>query len=194
MFQFTPVLRRATYALRLMLLSLEVSIHARLATGDADILARKAPGNVSIHARLATGDTPGGKRVIVIMVSIHARLATGDPVVLDTLRHLHRFNSRPSCDGRRVLLRRVRHRLRFNSRPSCDGRPPQSRTTLTTRLFQFTPVLRRATRGRRDQDEVVRVSIHAHLATGDQANLEIGYAPSFNSRPSCDGRPKFAAR
>ena len=55
--------------------------------------------------------------------------------------------------------------------------------------FQFTPVLRRATRAAPEGQHQLRVSIHARLATGDSRPLP----PSpelrgFNSRPSCDGR------
>ena len=56
MFQFTPVLRRATSAEREHAAKLIVSIHARLATGDALIHPELADIMVSIHARLATGD------------------------------------------------------------------------------------------------------------------------------------------
>ncbi len=55
-FQFTPVLRRAT-----------PSEYANHALAD-----------VSIHARLATGDMRKKGKINHIVVSIHARLATGD--------------------------------------------------------------------------------------------------------------------
>ena len=100
MFQFTPVVRRATFPQVLImsmscfnsrpscdgrpfglsnLLDALVSIHARRATGDLPLcFFGSAPVSVSIHARRATGDlisaTAGGSN----HVSIHARRATGD--------------------------------------------------------------------------------------------------------------------
>ena len=81
-FQFTPVLRRAT-------------VRDDRADGDAD---------VSIHARLATGD--------------------------------------------QTRKRRRRPGTCFNSRPSCDGRPLCAAFSSADIPFQFTPVLRRATPAR----------------------------------------------
>ena len=58
--------------------SVTVSIHARLATGDH--VPRKVDDVrlVSIHARLATGDRVARAKLVEVIVSIHARLATGD--------------------------------------------------------------------------------------------------------------------
>ena len=99
-FQFTPALRRATGHGFGALGRKFVSIHARLATGDARCRSQAPCPGVSIHARLATGDkitrslaaigwfqfTPALRRATIcaqangqcIVVSIHARLATGD--------------------------------------------------------------------------------------------------------------------
>ena len=55
-FQFTPVLRRATGHDDIMAQAVKVSIHARLATGDTAGSLQFGTPNVSIHARLATGD------------------------------------------------------------------------------------------------------------------------------------------
>ena len=84
------------------------------------------------------------------------------------------FNSRPSCDGRLDVLDVAGAAECFNSRPACDGRLEQCRTAgVPVFVFQFTPVLRRATARR-----------------GSRVNLRL----SFNSRPSCDGRPSPASR
>ncbi len=57
MFQFTPVLRRATRRDEFWVYIQDVSIHARLATGDGAMLSIIDRFiYVSIHARLATGD------------------------------------------------------------------------------------------------------------------------------------------
>ena len=143
---------------------------------------------VSIHARLATGDilTPHEFRLVVFQFTPVLRRATG-------LRRLWAY----------VVVR-------FNSRPSCDGRHAPTRSAVSGTRFQFTPVLRRATIDI-NRLAISKVSIHARLATGDSpAALEA--APSkfqftpvlrratsdrrrdihpqrFNSRPSCDGRP-----
>ena len=58
-----------------------------------------------------------------------------------------RFNSRPSCDGRPPIPPPRCQDRRFNSRPSCDGRLANIAITLTGVVFQFTPVVRRATAG-----------------------------------------------
>ena len=81
---------------------------------------------VSIHARLATGDAMPAKPRVRRSVSIHARLATGDPFL--------------------ILF-------------------------LPTLMFQFTPVLRRATGPIKIKPSFTAVSIHARLATGDRDNL-----------------------
>ena len=100
-------------------------------------------------------------------VSIHARLATGDLGVPGELLKGLCFNSRPSCDGRHalkvarpLLLVSIHARLATGD-PTCRFLGWQEPR------FQFTPVLRRATPTARPLVE----------------------CPSFNSRPSCDGRP-----
>ena len=102
--------------------------------------------------------------------------------------HCHRFNSRPSCDGRRrnmsvgyrvkvsIHARRAtgdRRGLRrwtpsgcFNSRPSCDGRLPSRRFPSRAMGFNSRP----SCDGRRYNAQNRRSVC------------------SFNSRPSCDGR------
>ena len=144
MFQFTPVLRRATRTRVDLAQVIAVSIHARLATGDPQArrggqrsrrfnsrpscdgrlygVIPEAVVVVSIHARLATGDASRASISSMSSVSIHARLATGDASSRPTFRTSSCFNSRPSCDGRH-----------------------HTRVSFTDETFQFTPVLRRAT-------------------------------------------------
>ena len=80
-----------------------------------------------------------------LAVSIHARLATGD-AKYKRLQDAIKFQFTP-------VLRRA-------------TRPHIGAVSDTT--FQFTPVLRRATFHAVAADEVVEVSIHARLATGDR--------------------------
>ena len=144
LFQFTPVMRRATF---LFLSRAEAQgFNSRPSCDGRHVLALDVarPEQVSIHARHATGDI--------------RRHSNGT--------HYNSFNSRPSCDGRRSARHCMSARSCFNSRPSCDGRlshPPLRRCGA---LFQFTPVMRRATPTAR------RTSLRGR----------------FNSRPSCDGR------
>ena len=97
------------------------------------------------------------------------------------------FNSRPSCEGRLVnvigggIFKVSIHaphargdtrtvitsaRCRFNSRPSCEGRLEVYSWTVAIPTFQFTPLMRGATK----------------------KNLTAIYNKCFNSRPSCEGR------
>jgi len=189
MFQFTPVLRRATGIFASGFLWRGGSIHARLATGDIFPSNQFASVQVSIHARLATGDfvpiirrfreqfqfTPvlrratGGKRCLQSrlkfqftpvlrratatryisfireLVSIHARLATGD-VAEDCKPSAHRVS---------IHARLATGDASADLPKSYEG------------MFQFTPVLRRATALAIVRDDVCLVSIHARLATGD---------------------------
>ena len=136
--------------------------------GNSIHTASPSSDRVSIHARLAMGDSFPTTPIPNTTVSIHARLATGDTPHRRRHRPRRRFNSRPSCDGRRSGVRstftpnerfksrpscdgrpnspaRNTPRSGFNSRPSCDGRPALPRSLTNPLKFQFTPVLRRAT-------------------------------------------------
>ena len=154
MFQFTPVLRRATI-LHQQLIRL-FGFNSRPSCDGRRIQSlRISQRAVSIHARLATGDHYSIISVFNDKVSIHARLATGDFLFI-SLKHFQSFNSRPSCDGRRInnlprrrvefqftpVLRRAtdtsrRRRLAccFNSRPSCDGRPQKKLNLSASQTF-----------------------------------------------------------
>ena len=121
---------------------------------------------VSIHARLATGDD---FRVVgrqPIAVSIHARLATGDDRRRRSRRSaqvsIHaRLATGDVCATVVTFIRvvSIHARLATGDIIVLLGKSPSP--------FQFTPVLRRATESTRLLDSMW----------------------SFNSRPSCDGRP-----
>ena len=121
---------------------------------------------VSIHARLATGDDFQCKRGTFHKVSIHARLATGDFQATLNLFLSISFNSRPSCDGRHS-----RADPSSKLAVSIHARLATGDKTLILLVeidaFQFTPVLRRATHPEDFSVWYLGVSIHARLATGD---------------------------
>ena len=149
-FQFTPVLRRATCGATVLSRTQSgfnsrpscdgrrivrgsrdlrelVSIHARLATGDdTDITATKNPKSFNSRPS-CDGRHVAAVTVTFAGVSIHARLATGDSLPNHNQQFDICFNSRPSCDGRLGHVHEKGGRFRFNSRPSCDGRQRQGR-------------------------------------------------------------------
>ena len=174
--------------------------------------------NVSIHARLATGDGQSSVYHSTHRVSIHARLATGD-MVGGILFRRGCFNSRPSCDGRQFstirkyesvlfqftpVLRRATHdnalpcaTCCFNSRPSCDGRLG----VLVSRYRIAVSIHARLATGdhaKNQKPNPPQVSIHARLATGDlflplmerqinvsiHARLATGDVPKPSTSPS----------
>ena len=169
LFQFTPVVRRATEceALRAEMEAFQFTPVVRRATGDlrqsgcgcvfqfTPVVRRATPSFSPLKGFMVFQFTPvvrrattPGIKLLGGKVSIHARRATGDRRPSLRRPERRRFNSRPSCDGRqamRVFLRTLS--ISFNSRPSCDGRPS----------------------GLRFPD----------------------WRGCFNSRPSCDGRPKY---
>ena len=57
-------------------------------------------------------------------------------------------------------------------------------------LFQFTPLVRGAT-SFAEAFAWFDVSIHAPRARGDVPGGWVSECPSFNSRPSCEGRHQF---
>ena len=164
MFQFTPVVRRATA--RQTTATMPQCFNSRPSCDGRLVGIYGATREiVSIHARRATGDVGRARNEAGRIVSIHARRATGDRQATSASRHQPCFNSRPSCDGRRAARRRESGSVSFNSRPSCDGRhftmlvsaeycvsiharratgDTGPRHRLSPR-FQFTPVVRRAT-------------------------------------------------
>ena len=143
---------------------------------------------VSIHARLATGDADG------VTVSGGGERFQFTPVLRRATAGYkyrfgwHGFNSRPSCDGRLEPAR-----LNIPLAVSIHARLATGDVSASFPRggvpFQFTPVLRRATPAFVHLPYHVRVSIHARLATGDHSPaFHCGLVDSFNSRPSCDGR------
>ena len=213
-FQFTPVMRRAT----LRILQLEMPVERFNSRPSCDgrrecAASTNIPDCVSIHARHATGDREI-RRSIASMNCFNSRPSCdgrrgrrgqGDisPVrfnsrpscdgrlsAYDNTQGNQCFNSRPSCDGRRRRgpLKTISH-YSFNSRPSCDGRPEDAELSREIAAFQFTPLMRRATKRPRAIKQRGHVSIHARHATGDAMSLRrLSRRASFNSRPSCDGR------
>ena len=78
----------------------------------------------------------------------------------------------------------------FNSRPSCEGRPMYCYLFFYKRRFQFTPLMRGATKTLETEYFMKGVSIHAPHARGDiTIYVNMHPLPGFNSRPSCEGRP-----
>ena len=185
-FQFTPLVRGATIS------GLDItdalSFNSRPSCegrrGDQNT---KAGVVVSIHAPRARGDASIATNQRLTCVSIHAPRARGDrdKIVED---FLYRFNSRPSCEGRRGGGDQGVRAGGFNSRPSCEGRLRATSSSSSTSVSIHAP------RARGDTSVFVRsvtspVSIHAPRARGDLT----GRRPArlivrFNSRPSCEGR------
>ena len=122
-FQFTPVVRRATMFITNLLLWNIVSIHARRATGDLQTAVVKQ----------------------VYCVSIHARRATGDSVALPRAWQRECFNSRPSCAGRRKASKAFTGRGVFQFTPVVRRATISLKQRPLQKMFQFTPVVRRAT-------------------------------------------------
>ena len=84
-------------------------------------------------------------------------------------------------------MRRVA--LGFNSRPSCDGRPFFCPDRPRKKWFQFTPVVRRATRRDGQAHDVHRFNSRPSCDGRPVCKGGRRVIVSFNSRPSCDGRP-----
>ena len=81
----------------------------------------------------------------VLCVSIHARLATGDAKRREVLAQFFGFNSRPSCDGRLAALMSP-DAIEVSIHARLATGDTLHREKLLQNEFQFTPVLRRATR------------------------------------------------
>ena len=98
------------------------------------------------------------------------------------------FNSRPSCDGRLEVPLQKDLTLWFQFTPVMRRATRSGCGLVLSGTFQFTPVMRRATRrtgpcaaSRRFNS---RPSCDGRLSTYQQSTTWKG----FNSRPSCDGR------
>ena len=79
-----------------------------------------------------------------IGVSIHAPRARGD-VVYFSRRKPTEFQFTPLVRGATATVRFYRVFKRFNSRPSCEGRRTVLRIDMLDTWFQFTPLVRGAT-------------------------------------------------
>ena len=166
-FQFTPVVRRATSS----------------KIGPISSTCFNSRPSCDGRHRSNGGGGCGG-------VSIHARRATGDCAILLAIARAPCFNSRPSCDGRPQCSPIKHFHERFNSRPSCDGRPSSMSRRYTRWLFQFTPVVRRATVGDSLGSRATRFQFTPVVRRATEiARSNIITQEGFNSRPSCDGRP-----
>ena len=99
-FQFTPLVRGATVIIQQPLST--QSFNSRPSCEGRHIYREIiTPLLVSIHAPRARGDKDTVKRRVLFYVSIHAPRARGD-IVWSSISSPGRFNSRPSCEGRRA--------------------------------------------------------------------------------------------
>ena len=161
-----------------------VSIHAPRARGDFSASRRRTNrrfnSRPSCEGRLSGANQPGAMRV-----SIHAPRARGDqtnrvdeaeitfqftPLVRGATKFAvviqvpHRFNSRPSCEGRHLCPGHFCRRC-FNSRPSCEGRQGEQ-TQANNNRFNSRPSCEGRHITMADVNKVM-VSIHAPRARGD---------------------------
>ena len=214
MFQFTPVVRRATkiFLWRELSNAFQFTPVVRRATITVVCLRFRGKFQFTPVVRRATRAGRRGRRgspsfnsrpscdgrLHDVSLSFYSRMFQFTPVVRRATPSLRRregvggFNSRPSCDGRHSDTLPNALDNRFNSRPSCDGRQSCAYVARYVIKFQFTPVVRRATSPVFHACGAIYVSIHARRATGD---LHPRHRPpiraGFNSRPSCDGRPSL---
>ena len=211
-FQFTPVVRRAT-ASQTTTNRRNECFNSRPSCDGRPAAPEIPASRTRFNSRPSCDGRPGLPRPELhhLGVSIHARRATGDlrkvykigpfarfqftPVVRRaTWRSSSSimpfsFNSRPSCDGRLARTDvRTRRSSCFNSRPSCDGRHEPSACRVVAAVFQFTPVVRRATiwLSFPPSFRVFQFTPVVRRATPTAA--EKRETARFNSRPSCDGR------
>ena len=148
-----------------------VSIHARHATGDALVNARKRRLDRFNSRPSCDGRLLNGGQTLKLYGFNSRPSCDGRRQPSGGVRDADGFNSRPSCDGRHVIRRSGIQTTSFNSRPSCDGRPFPSPWSTGRRLFQFTPVMRRATACPGGMEVTTDVSIHARHATGDRRDM-----------------------
>ena len=77
-FLSTLSLRRATFLLRKITITVDISIHALLAESDSGYLDTRQHDAISIHALLAESDTEICEVIAEMTISIHALLAESD--------------------------------------------------------------------------------------------------------------------
>ena len=143
-FQFTPVMRRATVTVRKLRIAQKFQFTPVM--------------------RRATCLAQQSLRCLVFQFTPVMRRATRG--TRPSPRGTPRFNSRPSCDGRQEVRKKPREGLVSIHARHATG-DVSSRRARRCSSFQFTPVMRRAT----------RAAVRRHSVS------------CFNSRPSCDGRP-----
>ena len=165
--------------------------------------------NVSIPARHATGDRSDGRfaRSCAFQFTPVMRRATSrrqrdgcghqfqfTPVVRRATKKLGKYtSSRVSIHARRatgdrLTPRNTPEKMGFNSRPSCDGRRYAVSPGWRRRSFQFTPVVRRATRPRPATNSTIGFQFTPVVRRATRRLFPGVRRRSFNSRPSCDGR------
>ena len=146
MFQFTPVLRRATRICK-SIFAHGGSFNSRPSCDGRPRLGVRFALHDSFNSRPSCDGRPFRRvRVKVdIIVSIHARLATGDLAFPFLFAVFVWFQFTP-------VLRRATNSFRFSFQPIVFQFTPVLRratgiaiSTVATASFQFTPVLRRAT-------------------------------------------------
>ena len=167
-FQFTPVMRRATSSSPVNTTGPTVSIHARHATGDPTLHLRHTKATPCFNSRPSCdGRLEFMPLINAAGVSIHARHATGDAVpgglraveLRVSIHARHATGDFAFCKNHDCTV--------FQFTPVMRRATFSSSPNLRPCRFQFTPVMRRATRKRRAGMQPVRVSIHARHATGD---------------------------
>ena len=119
-FQFTPLVRGATRSVSTS--GSRCSFNSRPSCEGRPVLVVSVGfDDVSIHAPRARGDRRMAKSTTGSQFQFTPLVRGATPRSTSPLRSA-RFNSRPSCEGRPVT-RCVRPLSRgFNSRPSCEGR------------------------------------------------------------------------
>ena len=97
--------------------------------------------------RLLRGATGVVRRIAAVgRVSIHAPLARRDACRAGAQGERQSFNSRASCEARPTSARRCSTASGFNSRASCEARRAPPAISSAAVAFQFTRLLRGATR------------------------------------------------
>ena len=171
-----------------------VSIHAPHARGDASLRCPLLPYRSFQSTPLMRGATRrgrGGQRPA--QVSIHAPHARGDRRCARSAAWGASFNPRPSCEGRQHIPRpAVGDALVSIHAPHARGDVVcVDIERLSRGVSIHAPHARGDVRGRRDIERPF-VSIHAPHARGDTFPSSAHPAiPSFNPRPSCEGRPDY---
>ena len=166
-FLSTPSARRATSSRDFLYSSMSISIHALREEGDLAAICSTAPR---------------------FTISIHAE--EGDRVAGFFFCHSANFYPRPPRGGRPVFRLLWLYHSIFLSTPSARRATRNYVAPRLTELFLSTPSARRATFFDCQQDEVIRISIHALREEGDRAaDTYRRQYHDFYPRPPRGGRP-----